>query len=60
MRVGYWEILIIVGVIALRFGARKIPDIARSIGRAKGEFKKGLAEGDAPDSAEKKEIAEAK
>jgi sec-independent protein translocase protein TatA len=38
---------IIVGVIAIGvlFGAKKIPEMARSVGRAQGEFKKGIREG---------------
>ncbi len=49
------EELIIIAVIAIVvfFGARKIPDIARSIGRASGEFEKGKVEA-------KKEIEEMK
>ena len=47
MRVGYMEVAIIIGILVLLFGATKIPNIARSLGRAKGEFKKGLAEGNA-------------
>jgi sec-independent protein translocase protein TatA len=38
-----WIILLVVVVIFL-FGARKIPDLARSVGRAKGEFEKGKQE----------------
>ena len=38
--------LIVVAVIALLFGGSKIPELARSLGKAKGEFKKGLAEGE--------------
>ncbi len=34
-------IIIAVIVVVVFFGARKIPDIARSIGRASGEFEKG-------------------
>lgn len=49
MRPGIWQILIVVVVIALLFGANKIPQIARSLGKAKGEFKKGLAEGERED-----------
>ena len=45
MRPGLMQILICVAIIALFFGAKKIPELARSIGKAKGEFKKGLAEG---------------
>jgi sec-independent protein translocase protein TatA len=42
MRPGLWQILIVVAIIAILFGAKKIPELARSIGKAKGEFKKGL------------------
>ena len=42
---GPTEIAIIVGVLALLFGAKKIPELARSIGRSQSEFKKGLKEG---------------
>jgi TatA/E family protein of Tat protein translocase len=31
--------------VALLFGVKKIPEFARNIGRAQGEFKKGLKEG---------------
>ncbi len=39
--------LLIVAIIAVAvlFGAKKIPEIARSVGRAQGEFKKGIKEG---------------
>jgi sec-independent protein translocase protein TatA len=43
-----WVIVAIVGV-AVIFGFKKIPEMARSIGRAQGEFKKGIKEGDALD-----------
>ena len=49
MRPGLMQILICVAIIALFFGAKKIPELARSIGKAKGEFKKGLAEGEKED-----------
>ncbi len=49
MRPGIWQVLICLLIIALLFGAKKIPEIARSIGKAKGEFKKGLAEGERDD-----------
>jgi len=44
--VGPWQLIIVVAVIALLFGGKKIPELARSLGKAKGEFKKGLAEGE--------------
>ena len=37
------ELLIIVGLAILLFGAQKIPKLARSIGKSAGEFKKGQA-----------------
>ena len=44
MRPGPWQILICILVVTMLFGAKKIPEIARSLGRAKGEFRKGLLE----------------
>ena len=38
-----WVILVI-GVVLI-FGATKLPQIARNLGKAQGEFKKGLKEG---------------
>lgn len=40
-----FELLIILAVIALLFGGAKLPKLARSLGSAKGEFEKGLREG---------------
>ena len=34
------EILVIIAVILILFGAKKIPELARSLGRASYEFKK--------------------
>ena len=45
-----WLIVAVVAVVVL-FGAKKLPEMARSLGRAQGEFKKGLKEGDTPDTA---------
>jgi sec-independent protein translocase protein TatA len=39
------ELLIIVGVVVLLFGAKKLPDLARSIGASAKEFKKGIENG---------------
>lgn len=44
----HWtEILVIVILFIVLFGAKKIPEIARSIGKSVHEFKKGLKEGSA-------------
>lgn len=45
MKPGLWQILIVVVIIALIFGYKKIPEIARALGRSSGEFKKGIKEG---------------
>ena len=54
---GPWQIIICIVVIALLFGGKKIPELARSLGKAKGEFKKGLAEGEAEEKTAEKEPA---
>lgn len=40
-----WIILAIV-VVVLIFGAKKIPELAKTMGKAKGEFEKGKIEGE--------------
>lgn len=42
--IGTQELLIIFAVIMLIFGASKIPELARSVGKATGEFKKARME----------------
>lgn len=46
--IGGPELLIILVVVLLLFGAAKLPSLARSIGASAKEFKKGVEEG-APD-----------
>jgi sec-independent protein translocase protein TatA len=55
MRPGFWQVLIVIAVVAILFGAKKIPELARSIGKAKGEFKKGLADGEKAEKEAEKE-----
>ncbi len=43
---GYEWVWIIVIVGVLLFGAKKIPELARTLGKSKGEFEKGKMEGD--------------
>jgi sec-independent protein translocase protein TatA len=56
--IGAPEILIILLIAALLFGAKKIPELARSVGRASSEFKKGIKEGAAEQEARPAEPAE--
>lgn len=39
------ELLIILAVVLLLFGARKLPELARSLGASAKEFRKGISEG---------------
>jgi sec-independent protein translocase protein TatA len=43
--VGPLELIIVLVVILLLFGSTKLPKLARSIGEASQEFKKGVADG---------------
>lgn len=48
---GGWELIVLLGVLLLIFGAKKLPDMARSIGQSARVFKgemKGLRADDAP------------
>ncbi|MCK9181323.1 MAG: twin-arginine translocase TatA/TatE family subunit [Fibrobacteraceae bacterium] len=44
MSIGFTEILLIVLVVLLVFGAKRIPELAKSLGRAASEFKKAKNE----------------
>lgn len=41
---GMQEILLLLLVVTLLFGAKKIPELARNIGRSLGEFSQGRRE----------------
>jgi sec-independent protein translocase protein TatA len=49
---GGTEWLVIAGVIVLLFGAKKLPELARSLGRSTREFKKGLSDSDSDEQRE--------
>lgn len=42
--VGYQEILLLVGLALLLFGPNKLPELARAMGKATTEYKKGIKE----------------
>jgi len=39
------EWFVVLGIVVLLFGAKKLPELARSMGKASSEFKKGMKEG---------------
>ena len=39
------EWIIVAVVLVLLFGAKKLPELARSVGRSTSEFKKGISDG---------------
>ncbi len=43
---GVWEIILIVAIVLLFFGGKKIPELMRGLGRGVGEFKKGIHDGE--------------
>jgi len=49
---GHMEIILIIFIILLLFGAKKLPELSRSLGKSLGEFKKGQKEGTEPDQEE--------
>lgn len=44
-RIGTPELIIILAVVLLVFGARKLPELARSLGASAKEFRKGISDG---------------
>ncbi len=54
MNVGPTELLIVLAIVLLLFGSTKLPKLARSMGEASKEFKKGVTDG-APDAEDDKQ-----
>jgi sec-independent protein translocase protein TatA len=48
---GYQELLIILVIVLILFGAQRLPDLARSLGSSVKEFKKGVNELQKDDAA---------
>jgi sec-independent protein translocase protein TatA len=50
--IGLPEIVLVLAVLLLLFGARKLPELAKSLGRSTKEFKSGMRDGAAEDEQE--------
>src|SRR5258707_12389781 len=60
---GYQELLIILVIVLVLFGANRLPELARSLGSSMKEFKKGVNEGNKEETttpARKEEVKKAK
>lgn len=57
MKIGIWELLIILAIALLIFGPKALPKLGESIGKTIGSFKKGLSDDDTP-AADKAEVNE--
>ena len=55
MRPGLQELLVVLLIVLLLFGAKRVPDLARSLGRSLKEFKRGQREGDDEDGKKTEE-----
>jgi len=54
---GYQELMIILVIVLLLFGAQKIPELARGLGKSVSEFKRGQNEEDKAEKHEEKKGA---
>ncbi|MCU0239388.1 MAG: twin-arginine translocase TatA/TatE family subunit [Pyrinomonadaceae bacterium] len=50
------EWLLIIGAVVLLFGASRIPQLAKSLGQARREFKEGMKEGEKEESDANKQL----
>ena len=52
---GFWEIALIVHAIVLLFGAKKIPELMKGLGKGVNSFKEGMKEGEEVAKSSEKE-----
>ena len=52
---GYQELLIILVIVLILFGANRLPELAKSLGSSVKEFKKGVNESKAEETPARKE-----
>ena len=57
---GGWEIAVIVVIVLLLFGGKKIPELMRGLGKGIKEFKEGVADDDNKNDNKDKDTGESK
>ncbi len=65
LAIGVWQIVIVVLLVVLLFGGRKIPELMRGVGQGMKEFKKATSEDEddddiVDDTKDKKKIKDGK
>jgi sec-independent protein translocase protein TatA len=55
LAIGVWQVVVIVLLVLLLFGGRKIPELMRGVGQGMREFKKATADDSDDDEEDKKE-----
>lgn len=59
MNFGTTEIILVVAVLFLLFGATRLPQLAKSLGQSRKAFKEGMREAEEEELAEQKRVASA-
>jgi sec-independent protein translocase protein TatA len=59
MNFGTTEIILIVAVLFLLFGATRLPQLAKSLGQSRKAFKEGMREAEEEEAAERAKLASA-
>lgn len=57
MNFGTTEILLIVAVLFLLFGATRLPQLAKSLGQSRKAFKEGMREAEEEEAAERSKVS---
>ena len=60
MALGYQELLIILAIVVVLFGASRLPQLAKALGQSKRAFKEGMNEADEEERLERDRESEAK
>jgi sec-independent protein translocase protein TatA len=55
LAIGVWQVVVIVLLVLLLFGGRKIPELMRGVGQGMREFKKATADDSDDDEEDEKE-----